>query len=76
MKVRCPNCCQLSPGNGNLFHPFCSERCKLIDLGKWLGEDYRISGEAEIEISDAENKNEAAGNVEPKKSENRRMGKN
>lgn len=22
---------------------FCSERCKLIDLGKWLGEDYRIS---------------------------------
>jgi hypothetical protein len=23
--------------------PFCSERCKLVDLGKWLGEEYRIS---------------------------------
>ena len=23
--------------------PFCSQRCKLVDLGKWLGEDYRIA---------------------------------
>lgn len=23
--------------------PFCSQRCKLIDLGKWLNEDYKIS---------------------------------
>lgn len=23
--------------------PFCSKRCQLIDLGRWLGEDYRIS---------------------------------
>ena len=22
--------------------PFCSPRCKLIDLGRWLGEDYRL----------------------------------
>jgi endogenous inhibitor of DNA gyrase (YacG/DUF329 family) len=22
--------------------PFCSERCRLIDLGRWLGEGYRI----------------------------------
>jgi endogenous inhibitor of DNA gyrase (YacG/DUF329 family) len=21
--------------------PFCSDRCRLIDLGRWLGEDYR-----------------------------------
>jgi endogenous inhibitor of DNA gyrase (YacG/DUF329 family) len=25
--------------------PFCSERCKLIDLGKWLEGEYRIEGE-------------------------------
>jgi len=25
------------------WFPFCSERCKLIDLGKWLSEDHRIS---------------------------------
>jgi endogenous inhibitor of DNA gyrase (YacG/DUF329 family) len=24
--------------------PFCSERCQLIDLGRWFGEDYRIAG--------------------------------
>ena len=23
--------------------PFCSQRCKMIDLGKWLGEEYRVS---------------------------------
>jgi hypothetical protein len=30
------------PGSPNRFFPFCSERCKLIDLGRWLGERYRI----------------------------------
>jgi uncharacterized protein len=24
------------------FRPFCSARCRLIDLGRWLGGDYRI----------------------------------
>jgi endogenous inhibitor of DNA gyrase (YacG/DUF329 family) len=24
------------------FFPFCSERCRLIDLGAWLDEDYRL----------------------------------
>ena len=24
-------------------YPFCSKRCKLIDLGRWLNEDYRVS---------------------------------
>lgn len=27
------------------YRPFCSRRCKLIDLGKWLNEEYRISEE-------------------------------
>jgi endogenous inhibitor of DNA gyrase (YacG/DUF329 family) len=38
--------------------PFCSERCRLIDLGRWLGEDYRIRpesrGEAPAEDDDRE----------------------
>ena len=25
------------------WQPFCSERCKMADLGRWLGEEYRIS---------------------------------
>lgn len=27
------------------YRPFCSQRCKLVDLGKWLNEEYRISEE-------------------------------
>lgn len=27
------------------FRPFCSRRCKLIDLHKWLNEEYRVSEE-------------------------------
>ncbi len=41
-KVRCPQCGRLTKWEGNPYRPFCSERCKLIDLGRWLSEDYRI----------------------------------
>lgn len=27
-----------------VWRPFCSERCKLLDLGEWLGERYRVAG--------------------------------
>jgi uncharacterized protein len=30
------------PVSPNHFFPFCSDRCKLIDLGRWLGERYGI----------------------------------
>ncbi len=41
-RVRCPQCGRLTKWEGNPYRPFCSERCKLIDLGRWLSEDYRI----------------------------------
>jgi len=28
----------------NRAYPFCSDRCRLVDLAKWLGEEYRITG--------------------------------
>lgn len=34
------------------YRPFCSRRCKLVDLGKWLNEDYRISEEIPPELLD------------------------
>jgi endogenous inhibitor of DNA gyrase (YacG/DUF329 family) len=41
----CPLCGRpAAPRDGNPSFPFCSDRCKLVDLGKWLGEDYRIPG--------------------------------
>ncbi len=36
MKTPCPTCNkQLTWSTSNKFRPFCSERCKLIDLGAW-----------------------------------------
>ncbi len=31
-------------GSRGRWRPFCSERCKLVDLGRWLNEDYTIAG--------------------------------
>jgi uncharacterized protein len=32
------------PRAENRAFPFCSDRCRLVDLAKWLGEEYRIPG--------------------------------
>jgi endogenous inhibitor of DNA gyrase (YacG/DUF329 family) len=40
--MQCPICKQEVPYKGNPFRPFCSERCKLIDLDNWLEGRYRI----------------------------------
>ena len=41
--VKCPLCGRLSEwSTANAFRPFCSERCKLIDLGAWSSESYRL----------------------------------
>lgn len=41
--MRCPICRKAITYKGNPFRPFCSERCKLVDLNNWLSERYRIS---------------------------------
>jgi len=42
----CPICRKQPPApraaSGSPW-PFCSERCRLLDLGKWLGEEYRVA---------------------------------
>jgi len=41
--VACPQCKNLSEfSSTNRFRPFCSERCKMIDLGVWASEGYAI----------------------------------
>ena len=42
MLVRCPQCGKETPYQGNEYRPFCSERCKVLDLGAWADEDYAI----------------------------------
>jgi endogenous inhibitor of DNA gyrase (YacG/DUF329 family) len=41
---KCPTCNKPTQWQDNPFRPFCSERCKLVDLGKWVSEEYRIPG--------------------------------
>ena len=41
----CASCGKPAAKNGNRFWPMCSERCHLVDLGRWLGEEYRMAGE-------------------------------
>lgn len=43
--TRCPTCRGPSSKDGNKFFPFCGERCQLVDLGRWLGEEYRVPGD-------------------------------
>ncbi|WP_295477549.1 DNA gyrase inhibitor YacG [uncultured Sutterella sp.] len=46
MKVPCPICGTPAEfSRTNPWRPFCSERCKLIDLGEWGNDGYRIAGE-------------------------------
>jgi endogenous inhibitor of DNA gyrase (YacG/DUF329 family) len=41
--VACPQCGEEVEWSENSpFRPFCSERCKLIDLGQWANESYRV----------------------------------
>ena len=45
-KANCPQCgAVIAWDTGNPNRPFCSERCKLIDLGQWAAEAYRIPQE-------------------------------
>jgi hypothetical protein len=47
---RCPTCRrELEWSAANAFRPFCSERCRLIDLGAWLKEEHAIPGEPAAE---------------------------
>lgn len=46
LKVTCPICGTAMPGDWTDYpdYPFCSKRCRTIDLGRWLGESYRVAG--------------------------------
>jgi uncharacterized protein len=51
MIVRCPICKkEVAPGTPDF--PFCSERCRIIDLGNWASEKYKVSTPARPEPSE------------------------
>jgi uncharacterized protein len=58
MKHRCPICKTATDSDLHKDFPFCSERCRLLDLGAWASEKYVVSDpvfdEAELEETDPE----------------------
>jgi endogenous inhibitor of DNA gyrase (YacG/DUF329 family) len=46
LEVACPTCGRaVKWTSAAKWRPFCSERCRLIDLGEWLTEEKRIPGD-------------------------------
>lgn len=46
IKLNCPTCKKTVLWNNQFPHrPFCSDRCRLIDLGEWASENHRIAGD-------------------------------
>jgi uncharacterized protein len=43
--MKCPTCGRPTDWKDNPFRPFCSERCKLVDFGRWVNEEYRLPAE-------------------------------
>jgi endogenous inhibitor of DNA gyrase (YacG/DUF329 family) len=59
MQRRCPICKKLTDSATNAEFPFCSERCRLLDLGNWASEKYVVSeplfDESDDELDDSQN---------------------
>lgn len=55
-KLRCPICQRPVVFDELPIGLFCSERCKLVDLGRWLGEEYTIPAASPPEPADADDK--------------------
>ncbi len=64
MEIRCPRCGAKTSFRKNPNKPFCSERCKLIDLGRWMSEGYALSSESEDEEEDGVPGHDAEGTGE------------
>lgn len=45
VKARCPICRKVAQ---EATKPFCSDRCRQVDLNRWLGEQYRIPTEEDV----------------------------
>ena len=54
LSVPCPRCgTPVAWTQQSRYRPFCSERCRLIDLGAWVTEAYRVPAEAAEDADDS-----------------------
>jgi endogenous inhibitor of DNA gyrase (YacG/DUF329 family) len=57
--VSCPRCgAPVAWAPESAFRPFCSERCRMVDLGAWATEQYRVGAEPEREGQEEKRENE------------------
>jgi len=62
--MRCPICRTVFDADHSKALPFCSPRCRQIDLNRWLGETYSLPVEPEVEPEDADFGSSGAGSDE------------
>jgi uncharacterized protein len=54
-RVRCPTCQrEVEWAEAFPFRPFCSERCKMVDLGAWVAGERAIAGEEAASLDQVE----------------------
>ena len=58
LKLNCPTCKKIVLWNNTFpYRPFCSDRCRLIDLGEWASENHKIAGDS-LDINSEEKPDE------------------
>ncbi len=53
-QVKCPTCNKNFNYYDSKFRPFCNERCRMVDLGHWLDENYKVASNSPIDIEELE----------------------
>jgi endogenous inhibitor of DNA gyrase (YacG/DUF329 family) len=61
--MKCPICGKPTIWKDNPDRPFCSERCRILDLGKWASEEYHVT--VSLVDSDDEDRLEESGDGAP-----------
>lgn len=72
LKVKCPQCDTIFQYYTSEFRPFCSEKCKMIDLGHWFEESYRVpvkGSQKEDDVEALENEQFNLENIDEAESE-------
>ncbi len=55
VKVSCPRCkAKVVWGPESAHRPFCSARCKGVDLGAWASDEYKIPSQTPLDVGDLE----------------------
>ena len=61
--IKCPTCHKDAAWEYNPHRPFCSDRCRLIDLGAWTAERCRIpGGDIDTNVGDNQEDNQEKAN--------------